>query len=531
MWRTGHRSLLVFFTCLAFQSSFAADDRDIPTLKIRAAQGDATARTTLGEMYLNGTGVPADPAKGFAYLLCAAPGNSHASLLVAKCYQDGTFVQPSVTRAIAWGLYAASLGANDEATNFVASLKNRIKNDDYDKGEKLFQALPRFLDGHFQTTDLTSTLANGKSSLIPCEFYLNGILIPIPTKDKRPAFLLFDTGATIPILADTFASRMNIRGNDYFPALGLGADPQLGSITNGIAFSLPGLTFRNARWAILPDLTLDAAYGRPVVGILGMDLLNDFVIHINPLAQTVEFIKPDAFKPPTDAVSLPLGMSYHGPMVSATIKTARGEATGRFLIDTGNNSTFSLGKAFQDAHPELEFKKIAVSGASGVGGVSLIAKAICPELDLGEITIANATVDLDQAAQGAQATVDGRIGNEIWRRFDLTLDLPGKRLYLKKNANFSAPFSYTTAGMLVQASGENYETLTVRQMLPGSAGEKVGFQKGDILIALPELKGKPLTIANVYPILHREGTWHFTVRRGAEKIPITLVLSAPDPAK
>jgi predicted aspartyl protease len=386
------------------------------------------------------------------------------------------------------------------------------------------------LSGDFQSADLSSSFANGTSSRIPCEFYLDGILIPISTPDKKQAFLLFDTGANEPMLSAAFAKKMRIRGGTSFSAAGLGENVSTGSITEGITFSLPGVTFRNARWAILPNTAFDAAYGRPVVGILGMDLLKNFVIRIDYVRQTIELIQPDAFHPPVgDFESLPLSMSEHGPMIEATVKTTEGSAAGQFLLDTGNNGALELSRLFQDTHPELEFKPFAQSGASGVGGVMLLSEAICPALQLGRFVVRNPLVDLDQAAQGVETSIDGGIGNDVWRRFTVILDLPQAKLYLQKNAHFADAFNYVTAGMNLVASGDRYQTLTVHAILPGSASDKAGFQPGDVLLKLDELGKRPLTIANVYPLIHRPGVFHFTVRRGDQTLPLTFELKDPVP--
>ena len=129
--------------------------------------------------------------------------------------------------------------------------------------------------------NVTVTFANGASSLIPCEFILNSILIPIPTPDKHQAYLVLDTGAAVPMIGKAFADKMHIRGSAGFPAIGIGGAVSAGSVSTSITFSLSGLTFHGAHWAILPNVSLDSSFGLPVVGVLGLDLLKGFVVRID----------------------------------------------------------------------------------------------------------------------------------------------------------------------------------------------------------------------------------------------------------
>jgi hypothetical protein len=67
----------------------------------------------------------------------------------------------------------------------------------------------------------------------------------------------------------------------------------------------------------------------------------------------------------------------------------------------------------------------------------------------------------------------------------------------------------------------------VHELLPGGAGDAAGFQPGDVILKLDELGTRPLTIANVYPLLHRPGVFHFIVRRGDRTRALTFQLKNP----
>jgi predicted aspartyl protease len=494
-----------------------------------AVQGDNEAKIKLGTIYLQGDGVPVDAKKGFTYLLNASAENAYASFMVACCYRDGTFVQADPVQAYMWGLYADKLESKEQGTDFLTSMRAKMTPEQIQQAEKDFQDLPRFMNADFQPADLSSSFAQGTSSLIPCECLLNGILLPVQTADKSTALLMVDTGADECMLSAAFASKLGLHGNTYLPATGIGEEVMLSTISDRSTLSVPGLTFHNARWAILPNMVFDAEFGRPVVGILGMPLLKDLVVRIDYVHQTMEFIKPEKFQPPAGLAGLPITIGTHRPFVEATVRGDHGTAKAPFLVDTGDNGSFGLTKLFQRNHPDLTFRQISQSGASGIGGVLYVSEGICPSLDLDGNTLPDVLVDMDRAVQGAETDVNGTIGNEVWRRFDVTFDFPHNKMYLQKNAHFSDPFSYVSAGMHVLASGDQYQTLTVHEVLPGSASEQAGFKSGDILVKMEELGSKPLTMANVYPLIHQPGTSHFTVKRGAPLVSLTLEIKPVTP--
>jgi len=81
--------------------------------------------------------------------------------------------------------------------------------------------------------------------------------------------------------------------------------------------------------------------------------------------------------------------------------------------------------------------------------------------------------------------------------------------------------------MHVTAAAPDYTTLTVREILPGSDAAQAGFQTGDCIIEVSELGKAPLLIANLYPLLHTPGSYHVTVRRNEQTLPLVLQIHDP----
>jgi TPR repeat protein len=505
------------------------DDAQAFALYQKAAiQGNVAAKTRLGIAYINGAGTPVDAKAGFTYLLTAAQTDGYAAYWVGCCYQRGAFVSRDPVLAYAWGLRAASMVHRDDIAQFLSYVGAHMKVTQALEARLMVPELNRLLQGYIQPSNMGCTFVKGKSSVISYENIGGLILIPVETRNKSRALLLFDTGADTSLLTTEFAARLPLFGNSYLPLGGIGASTDLGVISDKTDLGLPGMTLRNTRWILNRNFNLDGSLGVPLVGILGVDLVKNLVVRVNYVAHTIEFIAPRAFTPPGfNTTSLPMEVAQMRPIVKATVINNGVEGTGPFLVDSGSSAAISLTKSFQEGNPGLNIASLTVSGAAGEGGTMKLSTGICSSLVLGGLTLPNAQVDLNASNQGALTNIGGTIGGEIWRRFDVVYDFPHQRIYLQKNAEFAAPYNYATAGMHVVATGANYDTLTIHEILPGSPGEAAGFQTGDVIVKIDEVAESPPTLKTVYPLIHTPGTYHLTVRRGDATVPLVLELKDP----
>lgn len=493
-----------------------------------AIQGNVVAKTRLGIAYVTGTGTPVDLKTGFTYLLTAAQNDGYAAYWIGCCYERGLFVSRDPVLAYAWGLRAASMVRRDDIAQFLKYVGSRLKVIDALKARLMVPELTQLMEGHIQPSDAGCTFTNGKNSVISYQNVGGLILIPVATRNHSRAMLLFDTGADTSLMTTDFAARLPLFGNTYLPLGGIGASTELGIVSDRTDLGLPGMTLRNTRWILNKNFNLDGSLGQPLVGILGVDLIKNLVVRVNYVGHTIEFIAPKNFKTPgLNTASLPMDVTNMRPIVSATVINNGVEATGPFLIDSGSSAAISLTKNFQDANPAINIASLTVSAAAGEGGIMHLATGTCSSFVLGGLALPNVQVDLNASNQGALTNIAGTIGGEIWRRFDVVYDFPHQRIYLQKNAQFGDPYGYATAGMHVVASGANYDTLTIHEILPGSPGEAAGFQTGDVIVKIDEIAESPLTLKSVYPLIHTPGTYHFTVRRGDTTVPLVLELTDP----
>jgi predicted metalloprotease with PDZ domain len=75
----------------------------------------------------------------------------------------------------------------------------------------------------------------------------------------------------------------------------------------------------------------------------------------------------------------------------------------------------------------------------------------------------------------------GLVGNDLLRRFNLTINYPEGEIYLLPNSHFNDSFDYSYTGLGIYFENG---TIYIEDIMPGSPGEKAGIREGDILIGV-----------------------------------------------
>ncbi|MEG3086493.1 aspartyl protease family protein [Sphingomonas sp. PB4P5] len=168
----------------------------------------------------------------------------------------------------------------------------------------------------------------------------------------------------------------------------------------------------------------------------------------------------------------------------------------RFLLDTGAPRGFSLDRSvaksmglWSDTQP------YAPTRPHGVGGEARIARTVRVErAEFGGASYVSPLVTLsgeDRPTQG----VDGVIGLQVLRQFNLSTDVKAKALWVKRNANaMPLPDRYGLSGLWLD---QERDAITVGAVGTGSPAAKAGMRVGDRIVgdtfplALRKIVGAP----------------------------------------
>lgn len=97
----------------------------------------------------------------------------------------------------------------------------------------------------------------------------------------------------------------------------------------------------------------------------------------------------------------------------------------------------------------------------------------------------------DKTNVTAYPFLGGMIGNDLLRRFNITLNYGKKEIYMTPNSHFRDMFDYSYTGLIIYLINNRVE---VTDIIKGSPAEKAGFRKGDIIMAINNNLGPNLQL-------------------------------------
>jgi C-terminal processing protease CtpA/Prc len=79
---------------------------------------------------------------------------------------------------------------------------------------------------------------------------------------------------------------------------------------------------------------------------------------------------------------------------------------------------------------------------------------------------------------------DGNLGIGLLKRFTVVFDYPGNAIYLKPGDNYKDPFEHDMSGLEYYAAGDGFKHIIISRVEPGSAGDVIGLEKDDEIVAI-----------------------------------------------
>ena len=407
--------------------------------------------------------------------------------------------------------------------------------------------------------------ASKKRQRVSFRLINNLIVIPLNVNGKKLSFIL-DSGVSKTIL-------FNITQND---SIGLNNVEKVELKGLGKGESVHALLSKNNRiaihniagnnesiYVILKDyFDLSAKMGTTIHGIIGYNLIRNFIVKINYATKKIDFYSLNNFKPKNckKCEIFPLEFYRRKPYINAQVQldTIGEEYTDvKLLIDSGGSDAIWLFEGTKEniKTPIRNFKDILGEGLSGpiYGNRSRIPKIKLKSFEINKPTVSFLDSISTKNARNFKSR-NGSIGSEILKRFIVWFDYSNKTMTLKKNGSFTKGFNYNMSGLDIVYNGKqlvkeediksysdayNQDVSTnnsvsfitsfsfkfkpsfiIRTIVKGSPAEKAGLLKDDILLRINNTATHELTLGKiVHRLQEKDGKKiRMTIERNGRKM-------------
>jgi hypothetical protein len=222
---------------------------------------------------------------------------------------------------------------------------------------------------------------------------------------------------------------------------------------------------------------------KDLLGIVGEEFFERHVVQVDFTRNMLTLHDRRTFIAPADLPVIELQSSTTAKMrIPATVESEGGHeitfdlgASGYAAIDDGELAA----RLLADGRPWMpRISGIVVNGEFARSeGRTMTAK---------EITFAGfslSDIPMDVAPKGFVAPSDISLGVNALSRFHLIFDIGGKRMWMRPNETYAAPFPHPVIGLNFSLSSQP-GALEVLSVSASSPAEKAGLRKGDVVVKL-----------------------------------------------
>ncbi|MDD5766043.1 MAG: aspartyl protease family protein [Candidatus Marinimicrobia bacterium] len=325
---------------------------------------------------------------------------------------------------------------------------------------------------------LTSTTIPFKliNNLIIVQVELNGTKMNLVLDSGMPfdGAILFGSDK-VDLLKLSYSSKM--------PVCGVDGSSVLADVSMGATLKVPKLTLTNQMIAVIPRDPVRSQQFEGQDGIIGSSFFAHFIVAVNYERQVIIISKPGNVNFAKAGLGVPVEVRENRIFLKADLQLENGsEIPGEFVVDTGNRSTLML-NTVNNSNLVLPDKTISYF-TRGLTGKMECKMGRIKSLKFGDCQMNNVLASFNDGTAGTPPSFEkeGNLGNQILRRFNVTFDIPGNRIYFKKNELYNEPFEFNLAGFQIERTVD--KNMVVNHVVPGSPADKAEIKPGDKIIMI-----------------------------------------------
>ncbi|WP_103072472.1 aspartyl protease family protein [Aquimarina sediminis] len=325
------------------------------------------------------------------------------------------------------------------------------------------------------------------------------LFIKVKVNEGDELNFVFDTGASLVVLDSLVAKRMGIKSDYSQNAQGAnGIQSYKIALNQKVGLGKIDLISNMVLVNLKP---LSQKSGRNIDGIIGYDILKDFVTQFNFEEKNIKlYTKEDQIVDLSTYTKIP--MKFDGtpiPQIDLKFTMLDGtQKTGNFLFDSGANLTVLFNTPYAEKHDlQNRLDKTIKAKARGLNKSTAFTRGSIKKIQFDNFEFLDLPIDIakNKAGVSASEAYSGILGAKIINRFDMVLDYKRKLFYFKPNSGYKKPFVFPMSGLgIALIEGK----VTVSYVIESSEAYKKGIREGDELLSINDYHGNDLKLWRTY---------------------------------
>lgn len=228
---------------------------------------------------------------------------------------------------------------------------------------------------------------------------------------------------------------------------------------------------------------LSSVYGMKIDGIIGFAFLHRYIVRLDYDSSRMEVYSRGEFRYKRGGTIL---RPFLGTIPIQTLKFKDDRPMShKFYFDTGAGLCFLLSKDFATDSNVMRQRKPApvMTQAEGLGGKMQMELTTVREVQVGPYRFRNVPTYVfdDIYNVTAYPQLGGLIGNDILRRFTVTLNYGKREIHIIPNGHYHDAFDYSYTGLGIYFVDGR---IVVEDVIERSPGAIAGFRPGDVIIGI-----------------------------------------------
>lgn len=351
---------------------------------------------------------------------------------------------------------------------------------------------PKLDDAAFAMPNMTANASIDDPSgvtHVPFELVNNHIYVD-GAIDGKPAHLLVDTGGAN-LLTPGSLARLGLSAEGKLAASGVGDEQVDLSLAHAKEVRVGAAVLAHPVFYVIDLGAMGPLEGVTSDGLVGFEMFRRFRVTVDYAAHVLTLADPAKFTPPAGAHVVPFDLADRIPVITGRLDGL----PVRISVDTGSRASLTLHSPFVREHDLAKRYAAAAETVTGwgVGGPAKGRPARLGTLEIGDLAIKDIAADLNVGNKGSFANPDlsANLGGGVLKRFSVTFDYDGRKMYLVPNADFGKPDEFDRSGSWLIGDGDG---LAVVAVSPGGAAEKAGIKAGERIVSIGGEPPKARTI-------------------------------------